>query len=230
MIEASSLSSRLFTFVLAACLTTLVVLIVTLAGMFPLERAQIFFLTSRPADNQIIAIQNFDMNRGSLDTYKQQFIREYIIARNQIMPSNHVMRARWRVGGLVHSYSSLPVFQEFVRTRFWHAVMEGRHEPLTFRCDVTFDRIAPRGRTPDAETFAVTFRHICRIDDAFITPDFAGQECSKTFTMAVTVEFLPNIRWDERLDNPLGLRVIGYTTEDGGNDPLNPLGISEGCN
>jgi type IV secretory pathway component VirB8 len=65
------------------------------------------------------------------------------------------------------------------------------------------------------------------MDDGNISPDFAGQYLSKTFTIAVTLAFLPNIRWNERLDNPLGLKVVGYVVEDGGNDPLNPLGISE---
>jgi len=69
------------------------------------------------------------------------------------------------------------------------------------------------------------------MDTADTPPDFAGQYLSKTFTIAVSLAFLPNIRWNERLDNPLGLKVVGYVVESddsgGRNDPLNPLGISE---
>ena len=47
-IEPPILLSRLMTFVFAAALVVVVVLVVTLAKMFPLNRPQIFFLTTQP--------------------------------------------------------------------------------------------------------------------------------------------------------------------------------------
>jgi type IV secretory pathway component VirB8 len=40
----------------------------------------------------------------------------------------------------------------------------------------------------------------------------------------VSVEFQPNVSWNERLDNPLGLKVVGYEVESGGGDPLDAYG------
>jgi len=61
-----------------------------------------------------------------------------------------------------------------------------------------------------------------------ISAELTGQVEAKTFTIAISLAFQPNIRWNERLDNPLGLKVIRYVVENGGSDPLNPLGISAG--
>lgn len=223
MIAPTGLISRLFTFVMAACLTTLVILIATLYSMFPLERTQVFFLTSRPANDQFIKIEGFDMSPTNMQAFKERFIREYMVARNQIVQSNNAMQIRWRPNGLVHSYSSLEIFQEFIRTNLWRAIMENRHEPLFFRCDVSFGRI----RLRTADTFEVNFAHICRD----VLNENPGQSISNNFTIAVTVEFQPELRWNERLDNPLGLKVVGYVVEqdgrDGNSDPLDGEWIIE---
>jgi type IV secretory pathway component VirB8 len=205
------------TFVLAGCLTVLVVLIATLAQMFPLERTQVFLLGSRPAAEQVISIKKFDVNAQNLEVFKENFIKEYIVARNQIIPSNSIMRRKWRADaeGIVFSYSDVDVYSEFMKTDFWHAIMIGKYEPLTFRCDVLFDKIVPRKLGGDTETFAVIFRYVCGDEST-------GQTASKDFTIAVSVGFRKSVNWNERLDNPLGLKVVGYEPESGG-EPLNPL-------
>lgn len=218
MVEPSGFVSRLMTFVLAVCLAVLVIMIVTLNQMFPLERTQIFFLDSRPNAEQTIKIQNFDINPKNLGVFKENFIREYITARNQIIPSNVAMRHKWRAdaNGIVYALSSIDVYAAFMKTDLWHAIMVGKYEPFTFRCDVSFDRISPRKTGEKIETYAVSFRHIC-------SDESTGQSTPKDFTIAVSLEFQSGINWNERLDNPLGLKVVGYEVENKGKDPLNVL-------
>jgi len=220
MIEPSSLVSRMMTFVLAGCLTALLVLIFTLFEMFPLERTEIFFLSSGPRSEQTITIRDFDVNNASIGTYKENFIKEYINARNQIVPDNVAMQRRWRIPGIVYAYSSLDVYSVFKETDFWKAIMEGRFEPLPFKCDVSFaGRPAPRARAPDnkSEKYAVNMKYICRDSRDKNT----GHEVQENFTIAVTLAFQDNLDWNERLDNPLGLKVVGYEVEGGKPDPLN---------
>jgi type IV secretory pathway component VirB8 len=217
MIEPSGFVSRLMTFVLAGCLTALVVLIAALAHMFPLNRTQVFFLTDRPKSERIISIENFNMTAENIEAYKANFIKEYIVARNRIVPSNLTMRQKWRVGdGPVYAYSSIDVYADFKQTDFWYAIMEGKFEPLNFRCDVSFDAISPRKTGGDVERFAVKFRYVC-------ADEFTGHSLSKDFTILLGLQFQTNLKWNERLDNPLGLKVVAYEIESGGGDPLNIL-------
>ncbi|MDR1826635.1 MAG: hypothetical protein LBQ49_02995 [Rickettsiales bacterium] len=217
MIEPSGFVSKLLTFVLAGCLATLVALVAALTQMFPLERTQVFLLGSRPNAEQTISIKEFDVTMKNIDAYKENFIKEYILARNQIVPSNILMRRKWRAGaeGPVFAYSSTEIYAALMKTDMWHAIMLGTYEPLTFRCDVSFDKILPRVTGGNLETFAVRFRYIC-------TDESTGQSTSKDFTIAVSTEFREQVGWSERLDNPLGLKVVGYEPEIGG-DPLNVL-------
>jgi type IV secretory pathway component VirB8 len=214
MIEPSGLVSRLMTFVLAGCLTVLAALAATLAEMFPLERTQVFFLTSGPRSEQVVSIQNFDMNRQNLDIYRDNFIKEYITARNQISPSGAAMQRKWDTSGLVRNYSSLDVYRAFMDTEMWHAIMQGMYDRIPFRCDVNFDKpIAPRETGGEIKKYAVSFKYVC-------ADESTGQSTSKDFTIAVSLAFQPNLKWSERLDNPLGLKVVGYEAESAGGDPL----------
>jgi len=212
MIEPSSLISRLMTFVLAGCLTTLVVLVATLAQMFPLERTQVFMLHARPAADQIISVERFDININNMEAFKENFIKDYITLRNQIFPNYAAMRRKWRTGpeGMVYAFSSTGVYADFKKTDLWFAVMEGRREEMNFRCDVVFNRaIAPRS----PNVYAVRFRWIC-------SDETTGQAIAKDFTIRIGLEFPRTLNWNERLDNPLGLKVSEYAVEGEEIDPL----------
>ncbi|MDR2268899.1 MAG: type IV secretion system protein [Rickettsiales bacterium] len=217
MIEPSGFVSRLMTFVLAGCLIVLIALIAALTRMFPLERTQVFFLSAEPASEQVVSIEKLDINQQNLKIYKENFIKEYIVARNRIIPSNAAMQHVWDTRGLVYNYSSIEVYQDFKKTDFWYAIMVGKFEPLTFRCDVSFGKIAPRELDVEPEKYAVDFVWIC-------TDESTGQSDKKDFTIALSLKFQSGLNWNERLDNPLGLKVVGYEVESGDGDPLNVLG------
>jgi type IV secretory pathway component VirB8 len=161
------------------------------------------------------------MKPHNLDVFKDNFIKEYITVRNQIIPSNPVMRRKWRADpdGLVYAYSSIDVYSSFMKTDLWHAIMVGKYEPLTFRCDVSFDKIVPRKIDRESEKYAVMFRWIC-------SDESTGQSTTKDFTIAIGLAFQTSLNRDERLDNPLGLKVVEYEPETGV-DPLNWLQVVE---
>jgi type IV secretory pathway component VirB8 len=218
MLEPSRLLSRVMAFTLAGLAAALAALIAALSGMFPLERTQVFFLSTRPESAQIINITKFDMAVENLDAYKESFIKEYITARNQIVPDYPLMRRKWRAdgGGLVFNYSDMDVYRGFMKTDMWHAIMEGKYEPFSFRCDVSFDKIVPRERGGEIEKFAARFRYIC-------SDKSTGQGAPKDFTIRLGLRFQTELNYGERFDNPLGLKVVEYIVEDGGGDPLNWL-------
>ncbi|MDR1338379.1 MAG: hypothetical protein LBJ73_05135 [Rickettsiales bacterium] len=210
--------SRLMTFVFAASLVVVVVLVVTLAKMYPLNRTQVFFLTTQPRAEMEIKLSDFTPEKDNIEVYKQAFIKEYIKARNEIIPSAAAMQRKWTnegEEGTVYMWSTPEVYQEFMKTRMWMAYMA---EPpdFEFRCPVEFTGpIARRARDPktnELNTYAVSFRFFCTNSD--------GQTTEKDYTIEVKLELENTIKWTERLNNPLGIRVSEYKVEVGRGDPL----------
>ncbi|MDR0741200.1 MAG: hypothetical protein LBF28_00295 [Rickettsiales bacterium] len=210
--------SRLMTFVSAASLVVVVVLVITLVKMYPLDKTQVFFLTTQPKAELEIKLTSFTPNADNIDIYKQAFIKEYIKARNEIIPSAVAMRRKWDREGTVYMWSTPGVYSAFENTRMWLAYMEEAPD-FEFRCPVEFTGItAPRAHDPhtgELNTYAVSFRYFCTNSD--------GQTSEKDYTIEVKLEHENVIKWTDRLNNPLGLRVSEYKVESGNGDPLDFL-------
>jgi len=201
------------TFVFAAALVVVVVLFITLYKMFPLTRPQVFFLMTQPRNDLEIRLAELPPTDENLDIYKRSFIREYIKARNEIVPNAKRMRQKWNNDdtGIVRAWSTGDVYNEFTQTGMWMALMNDVPD-FEFTCPVEFQpgAIAPRGN----DTYAVSFSYFCANSD--------GQIDKKDYTIVIRLELEDNakIKWSDRLDNPLGIRVAEYKIESGNGDPL----------
>ncbi|MDR1360845.1 MAG: type IV secretion system protein [Rickettsiales bacterium] len=210
-VEPPILLSRLMAFVFAALAVVVVVLIITVAKMFPLDKTQVFFLETEPRENMEIRLSSFSPDNQNLETYKQAFIKEYIKARNEVIPSPSQMQRKWSATneGSVYSWSAPDVYKQFANTAMYIALMNDIPD-FEFRCPVEFHGgLAPRG--PDK--YAVRFSYFC-------TDNNSGQECKKDYTIAIKLELEDKVKWSERLRNPLGIRVVEYKLESGDGDPL----------
>jgi type IV secretory pathway component VirB8 len=219
-VEPPALMSRIMTFVFAAALATVVVLIVTLANIMPLNRTQIFFLTTHSLANHEIRLQSFSVTDASIDIYKENFIKEYIKMRNEVISQIGAMHARWcRRDCMVSLWSTPEVFARFMDTGMWRAIMEtDPNEILPWRCRVEFlgnidlYRSAARGDNNLASEHLVRFRHFCF--------DSTGHEESKDYTIVIGIKFQQVVNWSDRLENPLGMVVYQYRMGSGLRDPL----------
>ncbi|MCL1785535.1 MAG: VirB8/TrbF family protein [Alphaproteobacteria bacterium] len=219
-VEPPALMSKIMTFVFAAALATAVVLVATLANIMPLNRTQIFFLTSQPLSNTEIRLKSFSVTDSNIEIYKENFIREYIRMRNEIIPQISAMHARWcRRDCPVGLWSAPDVFAEFARTGMWLAVMEAApNETFPATCRVEFIgnidpyRPADGGDDTMSSEHLVRFRHFCF--------DNAGHEESKDYTIVIGIKFQPSVKWSDRLENPLGILVYQYRMGPGLRDPL----------
>lgn len=219
-IEPPVLMSRIMTFVFAAALAVVVVLVITLTNLLPLSRTQIFFLTTQPRELSEITIKSFSPNDANIEVFKENFIKEYIKVRNEIIPNIVQMRRKWGTaeGGMVNMWSSQEVFRAFMQTRMWQRIMIDVPDSQ-FRCQVEFHTPAidlRRRPSPEDSTsrYAVSFRYFCT--DA----DNTGQPYEKDYTILIGIRFQERIRWTDRLENPLGVYVSEYRVESGGGDPL----------
>ncbi len=212
-IQPPILISRLMTFVLAAALVTLGVMTVTLVKMFPLNRPQVFFLTTAVRADQDVRLIQMQPKSENLDRYKKAFVREYIRNRNEVFTNAKAMHKKWNSNdGAVRVMSTDAVYGEFANTDMFIAMMAGMPD-FEFQCPVIFDG-APIYLASE-DQYQVKFRYFCT--------DNAGHTITKDYTIKLKLQDEDNtqIKWADRIENPLGLRVSEYKIISDNGDPLN---------
>ena len=212
-IEPPVLLSRLLMFVFAGTVVVLFVLFMTLGKMFPLNRPEVFFITTRPENSTIIQIATMPANDENMRTYERAFVIEYVRARNTVEQNTAFMRQKWgnADGGVIYAWSTPDVYNKFKATAMVTALF-GEYPDFEFNCPVD---IIGMPQMFSKDTYTVRMRYYCTYS--------GGQTEVKDYTIHVKLALDDSqIRWVERLDNPLGLRVSEYTV-DGGADPLDTV-------
>jgi len=215
-IEPPILMSRILTFVFAAALAIVVLLVVTLANLLPLSKTQVFILTTQPRENTEITVRSFFPSDANVEEFKENFVKEYVKVRNEIITNINVMQRKWGTGegGMVHVWSSPEVFAAFMRTRMFLSTMASSAES-SLECRVNFTdhpvRLLRRDQSRGIYTYEVRFKFLCTNN--------ALQISNKDYTIRIGIQFSETIRWVNRLENPLGVFVSEYTVE-GDRDPL----------
>lgn len=211
-IEPPVLLSRLLLFVFAGCVVVLFVMFMTLENMFPLNRPEVFFITSKPEGASVIQITELPPNNQNLEAYKTAFVMEYIRERNEI-ENVSMMRPRWDANGVVASWSSPAVYKAFSETGLYKAIMND-YPDFEFSCHVNFvGKPLPLANN----RYTVRFEYFCK--------DSNGQTSQKSYTIQVGLELTNDaqIKWGERLNNPLGVKVSYYFIQDNAGDPLDTV-------
>lgn len=218
-IEPPILISRLMTFVMASALVVLVVLVITLDKMFPLNRPQVFFLTTQEIGDKELTLTGIP---DDLEAYKNQFIREYVRYRNEIVTDLAIMRARWTSApnGIIKARSTDAVFGDFVDTDMVDIIRRDYlDEAFKIKCDVEFlpnFAVVHNKNSNNPNAYTVKFTYVCSYGD------LDAQKYQQPYVINVTLEPTDKttVKWSERIENPLGLRVKEYKVL-GQSDPLN---------
>lgn len=213
-VEPPVLISRLLTFVLATALVVLGVLCLTIYNMFPLNRPQVFFLATDLRDDLEIRLIELPPQDEHLDNYKKAFIREYIRARNEVITNQKVMHRKWNgTDGVVKIWSTDDVYSDFASTAMFNAMMSEMPD-FEFSCPVEFETGAVQYLANDDGTYQVKFRYFCTNN--------TGPVAQKDYTIKLKLVSEDNakIKWADRVENPLGLRVAEYTIASENGDPL----------
>lgn len=212
-VEPPVLLSRLMTFVFATAVVVLGTLAITLGNMFPLNRPQIFFLTTESRDDMDVKLIEMPPVDKNLEDYKLAFIREYVRHRNEVYTNPAIMQEKWNnQNGIVRKMSNDAVYQQFAKTDMFFAIMSGM-PGFDFQCPVNFEG-APIYMSSD-DAYQVKIRYFCKDNST-------GQTIPKDYTIKIVLEKDTNkhIRWNDRIENPLGLRVEKYEIVAGDGDPL----------
>lgn len=216
-VEPPVLISRLMMFVMATAIVVAGALGVTLWRLFPLNRPQVFFLTTEIRPDMEVHLDSMPIksDERSVTQYKMSFIKEYIKARNEIVADINLMQRKWGNGadGVVDAWSTDDVFEGFAKTTVRSIVMQPDAE-IDVACTVEFPQRAIEEYTADKMTYSARFNYLCTNID--------GQTTRKDYKIIITLENEeePTIKWGDRLNNPLGVRVAEYKIENGNGDPL----------
>ncbi len=214
-IEPPILMSRLLTFVFAGALVVLLTLGVTLYKMFPLNRPEVFFLASQNRSDMEIVLRELPPTDENMEWYKRAFIREYVKARNEVVPNTKSMRTKWANTdtAVVRTWSTDDIFAQFAQTAMWNAQMNNIPD-FEFSCSVEFQNNAIEPYSNTSDTYIVNFRYFCSDNDR--------QTDKKDYKIKIKLETLngEDMKWSDRLENPLGIRVTQYSVESGNGDPL----------
>lgn len=213
-IEPPILLSRLMTFVFAATVVIAAVLFVTLYNMFPLNRPQIFFLFSKLRGERVIELKPLPADDAYYDYFVRGFLREYVKARNEIVPNIADMRKKWNNdnNSVMYAWSSPAVYEQLQSTNMWRAIMNDTPD-FEFSCPVEFENGAV---TQYAEnTYDIKFSYFCA--------DNNRQISKKNYTIRIKVDPIhtKEMKWQDRLSNPLGIFVSEYSVISENGDPLN---------
>lgn len=197
--------------------------------MFPVERPQVFFLTTRPRDNVVVELTDFNKLSGDMEALRINFIKEYIRARNEFTLNNLAYtHKKWTDadGGIVKMWSSPGVFEQFKNNRLWYDIEDMwrkfiQNDQVLYNagCTVEFRaNNAVRKYPGNSDYYLIEFIHRCQINET--------NSESKVYRIKLKLQNDTGaVKWSDRFENPLGIRVIEYTAIDSqtGAETTDPL-------
>jgi len=221
IVEPPVLMSRILTFVLAASVVVLAVLVFALSKMIPLERPEVFFLLSptRATNLVIEPLVPDSTNDVAIINYEKGFVREYVIARNTLDVNAMITKNNWMK--IVKPWSNKKVFAAFMNTALYKDYNFSDNPP-TMSCSVNFSD------TKGEEAVLRTNNNEYTVNFTWICENIGGQSTQKNYKIVIKVQSsldkngpgaLENLEKLSR--NPLGIQVTEYTVLSGNKtDPL----------
>lgn len=195
-------TARAFAIVSAVALCVNLVLLVAIVHLMPLKRVEPFLLTFQSRDEQVVRIRPLAKNMSAEDIISEAMIRQYVLLRNTMIPDVEEMTFRWGPDGPIRWMSSAQVYNQFAKTvKDWLArikleglTREVRIESVVRNQNIWLVYIITRDMLPEAEEPAIS-RWRIRLSIKYFAKDQR------------------EVKYIDRLKNPLGFAVDGYGIE-----------------
>ena len=208
------------TLVLATSVVVLGALGFVLIKMIPLERPEVFFLSTHTRSvNTIIEPLDLD-DAPAFEKYEKGFIREYVIARNTLYENASVTRKNWT--NVIKSWSSKNVYTAFTKTNLYKEYILNDTMP-TMSCSVNFSGREPLLKTASGSKYTeyvVDFAWVCKNSGGQTTTDYYKIQLRIKSVLDTTGSNMAE-NLNKLQNNPLGIQVVSYMVLDGNGDPLN---------
>lgn len=195
-------TARAFAIVSAVALCVNLVLLLAIGHMMPLKRVEPFLLTFQSRDEQVVKIRPLAKDMAAEDIISEAMIRQYVLLRNTMVSDVEEMSFRWGPDGPLRWMSSAQVYNQFTKTvKDWlsRIKLEGltrevRIESVVRNQNIWLIYIVTRDMLPEAEEPAIS-RWRIKVSIKYFAKD------------------QKEVKYIDRLKNPLGFAVDGYSIE-----------------
>lgn len=199
--------SRLF--ILFAILSLLIFMSSSLAlfKLAPMVSVEPFLVINQDSSDGIVRYEPITRDMASKDLILETFVKQYILLRNTIINDITEMQSRWMPGGMVHFYSSWPVFEQF--SGYAAGIFERMHDVDLVR-EVEIISIGRLGGKNSA-VWKVDFKTY-DLTPGNVSTGGAMVMKERYWTASVTAYFFPERQFmGRRLINPMGFTVTRYS-------------------
>lgn len=193
-------TARAFAIVSGVALAANLALLLAIGNMLPLKRVEPYLLTFQNKDEQVVRIQPLAANLAASDIISEAMIRQYVLLRNTMVSDVEEMAFRWGQDGPMRWMSSERVYGDFSKTlRGW------------------LDRIRIDGLTREVRIESVVRQQnlwVVYIQTRDMLPE-AEEPAISRWKVQVRIRYFAtkNVKYIDRLKNPLGFVVDGYSIE-----------------
>ena len=193
-------TARAFAIVSGVALCANLILLLAIGNLLPLKRVEPYLLTFQSKDEQVVKVQPLSTNLAASDIITEALIRQYVLLRNTMVADVEEMSFRWGAEGPVRWMSSDRVYNEFNKTlRDW------------------LERIKIDGLTREVRIESVVRQQnlwVVYIQTRDMLPEAEEPALSRWKVQVMVRYFAKNeVKYINRLKNPLGFSVDGYSIE-----------------
>lgn len=190
-------TARAFAVIVAISLCCNFVLILAIGQLLPLYRLESFILTFENKQEQVYDIQPI-ANMESRKEVTETFVREYVLMRSAFSNNVSEMEARWMPGGPIQEMSSSAVYQAFLEKTAKRALNIIKNKGL-----VRVVRIMTVNELGNG-LWQVEY------ETRDMYPSSPAPEV-EYWTASLRVGYRKkNVKYGERLNNPIGFTVVRY--------------------
>lgn len=191
-------TARAFALIVAISLCCNLVLILAIAQLVPLYRVEPFLLTFENKEEQIYDIVPLS-NMEDQKAITEVFVREYVLLRSAFVDDVQEMEARWMPGSQLQEMSSSAVYQAF----------------LDKTANRALEIIKNRGliRVVRIMTVNELSRGLWQVEyeTRDMYPDSPAPQIDYWTASLKVIYRKKTVKYGERLNNPIGFTVIGYS-------------------
>jgi type IV secretory pathway component VirB8 len=163
----------------------------------PLLRVEPMLLTFKDKSEQIVRIEPFDKDTQGYEVMTEMLVRDYVLARHEIVLDESELKRRWGGQGILAFRSSAEEYQRFVKETAVH-LDEIRQKKLVR---------------------AVTIHRASKIAEGYWQVEFSTRDmlannkvADMNWVASMTIENRPaKVRYEDRFMNPLGFQVTAYS-------------------
>lgn len=186
-----------------------VLIFVALGALYPLVRVQPFYLTALDKNQQIVEILPAKAEELRSERVEESLVRQYIMARYTVTDNHDELKERWGTEGIVFLMSSQEVYGAFEDIVVEPVLDAIEKDNLTVNV-----RIISPLRDPPQESSSKWSTKVL-LTKMTQSSNMPVEECRSE---QLVVQYDPlyeranRINWEDRLKNPLGFRVLQYST------------------